>query len=464
MSQGCYPDVLKIAHVVPIHKDGSKDDCSNYRPISLLSNFNRIFEKIIYARIYKYFEKFNLLNYHQYGFRKQHSTNMAIYDILESKIGNLDKGKLICAVYLDLSKAFDTVDKNLLLKKLAHYGIRGTALDLMKSYINNRKQCTNINGILSELICMELGVPQGSNLGPLLFLIYINDLPGASSLITKLFADDTCLLFSANSTASLQSIANTELSKIEQWMASNKLTINHSKTKFMIVSKKGKNAAINLQFNKRQIEQVKSIKYLGIMIDSKLTWDVHIKNLESTLSTASGIISKLRYLVDFDCLKSYYFAKVYSCLQYGILAWGGSNQTKLHRINVIHNNILRLMVFRNFPDGIRISNDTLYKSLNLLQLKDIYKLELAKFMHKAYYSALPHCLNNMFTKIESIHRYPTSSSRNRVYYQKLTKTETSKNWISSSGITLWENTDTELRNKSFYEFKKNYRRKLIDSY
>ena len=140
---------------------------------------------------------------------------MAIYDILESKLKNNDQGQYSCAVYLDLSKAFDTVDKNILLKKLYHYGIRGTPLQLFDSYLTNRKQAVIINSVLSDLLPIELGVPQGSNLGPLLFLIYINDLPGASPLITKLFADDTCLLFSANTIADLQNIANREIHKIE---------------------------------------------------------------------------------------------------------------------------------------------------------------------------------------------------------------------------------------------------------
>ena len=464
MNEGCYPDTLKIAHIVPVHKKGNRDDCSNYRPISLLSNFNRLFEKIIYTRLYKYFEKYKLLNYNQYGFRKNHSTNMAAYDILESKIADLDRDKVTCAVYLDLSKAFDTVDKKLLIKKLSHYGIRGKALELMQNYLDNRHQCTNINGVLSDLILIELGVPQGSNLGPLLFLIYINDLPGASSLITKLFADDTCLLFSANSITELQHIANNELAKIENWLVSNKLTLNHSKTKFMVISKRGRSAALNIRLNNHVIEQVNSIVYLGLTIDSKLSWDSHIKQLETDLSVASGIMSKLRYYVDFDSLKSYYYAKVYSSLQYGILSWGGCCESKLHKLNVIHNSILRLMVFRNFPEGVRISNDTLYKSLGLLQLKEIYELELAKFMHKAYYKALPHCLNDMFTRIETIHHYPTSSRRNRVYYKKITRSEKSKRWISSKGIDLWETIPDFLRNLNFYLFKRKYKSYLIERY
>ena len=464
MTQGCYPDLLKIAHVVPIFKKGIKVDCSNYRPISLLSNFNRIFEKILYSRTYKYFEKFKLLNFHQYGFRKKHSTNMAIYDILETKLSNRDEGKFTCAVYLDLSKAFDTVDKILLLKKLEHYGIRGTTLKLFESYLTNRMQRTIIDGTLSNLICIELGVPQGSNLGPLLFLIYINDLPGASSLITKMFADDTCLLFSASSLSELQQIANIELSKIANWLTSNKLTLNHTKTKFMIISKNGRNAAINIYINRHQIEQVSVIDYLGITIDSKLCWSSQIKRIESTLSTARGIISKLRHFVNFDCLKSYYFAKVYSKLQYAVLAWGGSNDTKLRRINVIHNDIFRLMTLCNLPNDIRLSHATLYKSLNLLRLQDIYKLELAKFMHKASENALPHCLNNMFVRIDTIHRYPTSSRRKRVYYQNRVNSSAYQSWISTSGISLWQNIEQSLKDKSYRDFSKSYRRHLILAY
>ena len=186
--------------------------------------------------------------------------------------------------------------------------------------------------------------------------------------------------------------------------------------------------------------------------------------MESDLSVASGIMSKLRYYVDFDSLKSYYYAKVYSSLQYGILAWGGCCQSKLHKLNVIHNNILRLMIFRNFPEGLRISNDTMFKSLGLLQLKDIYELELAKFMHKAYYKALPHCLNNMFTRIETLHHYPTSSRRNRVYYRKITRSEKAKKWISSEGINLWESIPEFFRNLSFFQFKSKYKKFLIDRY
>ena len=181
-------------------------------------------------------DKFKLLSIGQYGFRKKHLTAIAIYGILDTKLSNKDKGKFSCAIYLDLSKAFDTVNKDLLIKKLEHYGIRGTPLKLFENYLTNRQQYVNIYGVLTQLGTIDLGVPQGSTLGPLLFLIFINDLPWVSKLITKLFADDTCLVFfSANSVIELQNIANAEILKIEDWVASKKFTLNHSKTKFMVI-------------------------------------------------------------------------------------------------------------------------------------------------------------------------------------------------------------------------------------
>ena len=467
MINGCYPDQLKIAHVIPIYKKkGKKDECPSYRPISLLGNINRIFEKIIYKRLYNFFNKYNILNFNQYGFRKNHSTAMAIYDILESKLSNLDKNKVSCAIYLDLSKAFDTVDKTILLKKLEHFGIRGIGLKLLENYLTNRKQCVMLDGVLSEVLPINCGVPQGSNLGPLLFLIYVNDLPGVSNLITKLFADDTCLFLTADSVSELQFIANNELKRIEYWMASNKLTINYSKTKYMIIrSDKGVNIGnFNVIIDGNVIDRAVNFKYLGIQIDDDLSWKTHIQTLESEISRMSRFICKLRHYVDFECLKSFYYAKVYSKIQYAILAWGGCCDSKLHRLNILHNNIIRILTLKNMPPQIRLSTKTLYKSISMLQLKDIFHLELAKFMHKAANKNLPSNLNKMFTPITSIHRYPTSSSRKRVFVKPIANKALYSNWISSTGITIWESIDPKLKKLNYSAFKKSYRSHLLENY
>ena len=221
---------------------------------------------------------------------------------------------------------------------------------------------------------------------------------------------------------------------------------------------------MNIYINGHQIERVNSIKYLGLQLDDKLTWSSQLKFLETRLSQASGIMSKLRHFVNFDCLKSFYYAKVYSYLQYAVLAWGGSSQSKLYRINIIHNNIVRLMGLKNFPVGIWISNATIYKTFDLLQLKDIYNLELAKFMHKFHNNTLPKSLCNMFIRIDTIHRYPTSSSRRREFFQHSTKTAAYKKWISTAGTTLWGNIQQNLKNENYESFSQKYRNSIINSY
>ena len=158
---------------------------------------------------------------------------------------------------------------------------------------------------------------------------------------------------------------------------------------------------------------------------------------------------KLRHYVSFDCLKSFYYAKIYSKLQYAILAWGGCSNAKLNRLNVLHNNIIRIMTLKHMPTQFRLCTKTLFKSVGILQIKDIYELELAKFMHRAANGDLPQNLNQMFTRISSRHRYPTSSSRKRVFIRPLAKKSVYSNWISSSGITLWENVSPELKKLIF---------------
>ena len=249
-------------------------------------------------------------------------------------------------------------------------------------------------------------------------------------------------------------------------MASNKLTINYSKTKFMLIrSDHRENIGefyINMDGN--PIERINCFKYLGIEIDDNLSWKTHIRSLETEISRVSRFICKLRHYVDFDCLKNFYFAKVYSKIQYAILAWGGCCDSKLRKLNVLHNNIIRIMTLKNMPLQIRLSTKTLFKSINILQLNDIFQLELAKFMHRASSDDLPQNLNHMFTRISSVHRYPTSSSRKRVFVKPLTNKAIYRNWISSTGISLWEKIDPALKKMSYLSFKKAYRSHIIDCY
>ena len=205
MSTGIFPDMMKLANVIPLYKKNSPEVLSNYRPISLLSVFSKIVEKLMHKRLYSFLEKYDILHSLQFGFRAKHSTLHALISLTESVKQTLDEGMFGCGVFIDLQKAFDTVNHLILLQKLQHYGVRGTSLNWFSSYLTDRKQCVSVNGHTSDHLKISYGVPHGSVFGPLLFLIYINDLPNISKfLISFLFADDTNFCFKSHDLIHLQ--------------------------------------------------------------------------------------------------------------------------------------------------------------------------------------------------------------------------------------------------------------------
>ena len=227
---GIFPDPLKLAKVIPIHKDGSRLVVSNYRPISLLPILGKIFERIIYTRLYGFVEKYKIITNNQYGFQRNKSTEHALIDIHEKILHAIENKETPCCVFLDFAKAFDTVNHQILLRKLEHYGIRGLGNKLLQSYLTNRQQCVSVAGSNSKLKNIEHGVPQGSILGPLLFLIYINDICESSSKLSFfLFADDTTLFYSHKDTKVIKETFNRELITISDWLKANKLSLNVKK-------------------------------------------------------------------------------------------------------------------------------------------------------------------------------------------------------------------------------------------
>ena len=235
ISEGEYPDSLKIAKVIPIFKSGDPNKTNNYRPISILCSINKILEKILHKRVSDYLEKFKLLYKYQYGFRKGHSTIQAITELADNIKLSMDDNRLTCGIFVDLSKAFDTVNHNILLAKLEHYGIRGNANKLFKSYLTNRKQFVQINEHQSSTQNISCGVPQGSVLGPLLFILFINDLSICCPTgAVRIFADDTSVYFSSSSLDELISMAQVIMEQLHKWFNANKLTLNASKSNFII--------------------------------------------------------------------------------------------------------------------------------------------------------------------------------------------------------------------------------------
>ena len=319
-SSGVVPDMIKIARVIPVYKAGCHTVMSNYRPISLLSIFHKLLEKLMYKRLIKFLEKNNILNENQFGFRSNRSTTQAILLIADKIQRAIEDKKISCGIFLDLSKAFDTVDHCILLKKLDYYGIRGIANDWFQSYLSNRKQFVTIGSASSEPQLMTCGVPQGSVLGPLLFLLYINDFNKASSVLDlHLFADDSNLFFSHKNLQTLESIVNNELSNIHEWLCANRLSLNTDKINYVLFHTVQKHITdcFSLKLNNKQISKKKCIKYLGVLIDSHLNWKEHILNLSKKLSKSIGIICKLRHFVNIQTLIQLYYAIVFPFLTYG---------------------------------------------------------------------------------------------------------------------------------------------------
>ena len=371
---GVYPDCLKIASIKPLHKKDSKLLTGNCRPISLLSNLNKIFEKVIHYRLYRFLESKKSLYKHQFGFRKKHNTNHAIIALTEEIREALDNGEFAIGVFIDLQKAFDTVEHSILLEKLSNHGIRGTANRLLTSYLNNRKHCTKINKKLSTYKECKHGVPQGSVLGPLLFLVYINDLH--KSIInskTFHFADDTSIVCRGTSLKDLKLLLQNDLFGLVHWLRANKISLNAGKTEIIIFRSRYKRIDCKLVFKMsgQKLSIKKKVKYLGIILDEHLTWSEQMIVLLSKLSRATGILAKIRHFVNFKTRLSIYYCLFESHLNYCIQCFGYLTLTNLSKLQVLQNKAMRMIFFK----GPRESARPLYLQAKILPVDKLLILK-----------------------------------------------------------------------------------------
>jgi hypothetical protein len=303
LNSGVFPDRLKYAIVRPIFKKGNKLDISNYRPISLLSTFSKVFEKVIYTRIQSHLEKYNMLVGEQYGFRANSSTEKAIYKLINDILEALNNKIIVGGLFCDLHKAFDCVDHGILLRKLEFYGIVGKIKTLIESYFNRRNQkvilgsITSYNCISSDWEEIKCGVPQGSILGPLFFLLYINDLPNIAKKDTKviLYADDTSVLVTSSNKTDFNKVINEAVRDVNRWFRDNLLSLNLRKTQYLnFRTKNNYNSTIEIIYEHKQIPNSSTTKFLGLNLDDTLTWKNHIELVTSKLCSACFVIRNIK--------------------------------------------------------------------------------------------------------------------------------------------------------------------------
>ena len=387
INSGVFPNLLKIAKILPIYKKDDINSVTNYRPISILPTISKIFEKIIFQQLHKYLKENEIYNSNQYGFRESHSTEHAALELVDRVINRLDDKEFPLAVFMDLSKAFDTINHNILLKKLHYYGIRNNSLSLLESYLSNRQQYVEINGKKSSLTNITTGVPQGSILGPLLFIIYINDIALASDHFkTITYADDTTLFISLSisemSTKPSIDTINTELNNYINWLRLNALSLNENKTKYMIFSTPSKTIdPVPIKLNGKQIEHVHKFDFLGVTIDKHLKWNSHIDKISSKISKVLGILSHLKKTLPLEILRLIYNSLINPHLQYGILCWGTQN----HRITKIQKKAIRIISNSKY----NAHSQPLLKKSRILNMSDLYNSKLLIFYYRLIKNQLP---------------------------------------------------------------------------
>lgn len=427
-----YPDQLKTSIVVPIYKSDDPKIINHYRPISLQNSISKIFENCIKLQIITHFSKHSLFSLNQYGFIKNKSTDLALERHITEIVNNVDNRKPTLAVYLDFTKAFDLVDLNILLYKLEKYGIRNNSLNLLRSFLTNRKQIVRINGVNSSTLDVGFGVPQGGVLGPILFVIFLNDMLSLK-LNSKIyaFADDSSLVCSANNYTILENKINKDLAIVSEWISKNKLIVNTKKSNAVVFSYKTstiENVKNDLVIkchlhsclyscNCNKLNVVNCVKYLGLKIDSDLRWRSHVDYLVSKLRKINYSLYHMRGFMTSLDLRTLYISWFESTLRYGIIHWGGTFKEILKPVVIIQK-----FAIRNICNvGKFHSSGELFEFLKVMSLDKIFIYSILMFVRKNSYLfqhvELKRCSRHNDVNMLTFPLYMKDTSRNQCYFK-----------------------------------------------
>ena len=427
--QGTFPSQLKLAKVVPIHKNGSKSVVSNYRPISLLSIFSKIFEKAMHTRVYEFLQLNGSLCENQYGFRKARSCEHALLVAQNEILNALNRKKIALLLLIDFSKAFDMVDHDILLSKLEHYGIRGVANKWFASYLKGRHQYVSVNGCKSAVRPLQYSVPQGSILGPLLFIIYINDLPNISKLAKfVLYADDANIIITGDSVEEVTEVYNSVSKILLEWVQNNGLLLNVKKTNYMIFTRKRNSGtnSMSLKLGNNEIERTKVARFLGVLVDDKLSWEHHIKAVRNKMARYIGTIFRIKHMLPMKCRILTFNSLVMSHINFCSLIWGATNKSKIEMLFTVQKKAVRAIM--NGPVNLYYSEGELpthtkpaFLELGIPTVQNIIVKNMLTFARKLHFPCeLPDSVRHIISDDSPC--YVENASYDSDWYNKYSKT------------------------------------------
>ena len=458
---GIYPDVWKLSKVVPLFKKGSILDMNNYRPISLLSSLSKVTEKHVHSNLLQYFETNKLLSPNQSGFRPKHSTQTILTKITSHWLQSIDQRKLIGCVTIDLSKAFDLLNIDILLCKLKNYGCDQICINWFRSYLMQRKLKVKIQDCLSSERVISLGVPQGSILGPLIFSIFINDLPlYMKHCYTEMYADDTTIYVIDKNVESIEAKLSIDLKHLESWFNMNHLIVNTSKTNAMLICSSQKRqklskTIINVNLFGKSISNVDSIKILGLTIDQNLSWKNHILNLAKTVSGLTGLLYRIRAYLPKDTMLLFYKSCIMSQLDYCLNIWGHAPKSYVDILLKLQKRAIRIITNANYLAPTK----NLFLSLKCLNLYDRLEYVSCVLLYKI--------LNGMCLTYLSMFEYNNRkpglrSATNCNLLQVSVRTEILKNSFLYKSCSIWNKLPTSVKQcDNVFIFKKNLKNYLL---
>jgi len=432
---------------------GDKSEVSNYRPVSLLSCCGKLFERLVFKNMYNYLLENSLLYKYQSGFLPNHSTTFQLIDIYHHICQTFDNKQVSCMVFCDISKAFDRVWHRGLLFKLQENGIGGNLLTWISSYLNKRSQRVVLHSTESSLRPMNAGVPQGSVLGPLLFLIYVNDIADKLLSLTRLYADDSSLYYSASSVADIEGIINHDLNLLSHWAKQWLVKFNPNKTECLFFSLRKENQIPNLYFENTLVSMVEDHKHLGVTLSSNGKWNIHIETILQSASKVIGIMRKLKFTLNRNSLNQIFLSYIRPLLEYSSIVWAGCTEYQSNSLERLQHEAARIVT------GLTrsVSLENLYKECGWESLKHRRELQMCYFMFKVHSNLSPQYVLDLFP-INVNMRTPYQLRHSENYTVPYSRTEIMRKSCVPSAIDLWNNLDSNIKSAStFLSFKNKLR-------